>query len=222
MLISVHIPKTAGTAFSSLLRQHFGERLYLDYADRPLAPHFAWRRLASRWKRVTSFDASAHDCIHGHFIADKYDFLGSAARHVAWLRDPVERVASHYHYWRRVPDLRNVDCRRLIEQRLDLEQFAEMPRMRNVASRFFAGKRPREFFFIGLVEDAAASAARFHRLTGIGIGGMPMENLGDPAEAPLLELSPALRARIEALNRADRTLYDEAANLLARRHSGPA
>jgi hypothetical protein len=30
MLISMHIPNAAGTAFSSLLRQHFGERLHLD------------------------------------------------------------------------------------------------------------------------------------------------------------------------------------------------
>lgn len=217
MLISVHIPKTAGTAFSGLLQQHFGARLLLDHADRPLAAHFAWRRLSSRVKRVTAFDASAYDCIHGHFIADKYDFLGSATRHVAWLRDPAQRVASHYHYWRRVPDMRNVDCRRLIEQRLSLEQFAAMPRMRNVAARFFAGKRPREFFFIGLVEDAEASIARFHRLTGIGANGMPTDNAADPADALARELSPALRARIEVLNRADRALYDEAANLLARK-----
>jgi hypothetical protein len=215
MLISIHIPKTAGTAFSSLLQQHFGARLLLDYADRPLAANFAWRRLSSRWKRVTAFDAGAYECIHGHFIADKYDFLGSATRHVAWLRDPVQRVASHYHYWRRVPDMRNDDCRRLIEQRLSLEQFAAMPRMRNVAARFFAGKRPREFFFIGLVEDAEASIGRFHRLTGIGGQGMAADN-ADPSDALARELAPALRARIEALNRADRALYDEAANLLAR------
>jgi hypothetical protein len=216
MLISVHIPKTAGTAFRSLLQQHFGERLYFDYTDRPLAPHFAWRRLASRWKRGVTTDVSAYECIHGHFIADKYDFLGSAARHVAWLRDPVQRVASHYYYWRRVPDMRNVDCRRLIEQRLSLDEFAAMPRMRNVASRFFAGKSPRSFFFIGLVEDAASSIARFHRLTGIGAGGMQSENLGDPSDVLALDLSPALRGRIEVLNRADRALYDEAAGLLAR------
>jgi hypothetical protein len=215
MLISIHVPKAAGTAFSGLLQQHFGERLLLDYADRPLAAHSAWRRLSSRLQRVTAFDASAYDCIHGHFIADKYDFLGSAARHVAWLRDPAQRVASHYHYWRRVPDLRNTDCRRLIEQRLSIEEFAALPRMRNVAARFFAGKRPREFFFIGLVEEAEASIARFHRLTGIGADGMPAEN-ADPADALARELSPAQRARIEVLNRADRALYDEAANLLAR------
>jgi len=216
MLISVHIPKTVGTAFSTLLQQHFGQRLHFDYADRPLAAHFTWRRLSSRVKRVAGFDAAAYDCIHGHFLADKYDFLGSATRHAAWLRDPAQRVASHYHYWRRVPDMRNDDCRRLIEQGLGLEEFAALPRMRNVAARFFAGKRPRDFFFIGLVEDADASIARFHRLTGIGAHGMPTDNAADPSDALARELSPAQRARIEALNRADRALYDEAANLLAR------
>lgn len=199
-----------------MLQQHFGDRLLLDYADRPLATNFAWRRLSSRVKRATAFDVGAYDCIHGHFVADKYDFLGSAIRHAAWLRDPAQRVASHYHYWRRVPDLLNADCRRLIEQRLGIEEFAALPRMRNVAARFFAGKRPRDFFFIGLVEDAEASIARFHRLTGIGAHGMPAADVADPSDAPERELSPSQRARIEALNRGDRKLYDEAANLLAR------
>jgi len=215
MLISVDVPKTVGTAFSGLLQQHFGERLLLDYADRPLAEYSAWRRWSARVQRVTAFDASAYDCIHGHFLADKYDFLGSATRHVAWLRDPAQRVASHYHLWRRVPDLRNADCRRLVERNLSLEEFAALPRMRNVATRFFAGKRPRDFFFIGLAEEAESSIARFHRLTGIGAQGLPAEN-ADPSDALARELSPVLRARIEALNRADRALYDEAANLLGR------
>jgi hypothetical protein len=69
---------------------------------------------------------------------------------------------------------------------------------------------------VDLVEEAEASIARFHRLTGIGTHGMPPDNAADPADALARELSPALRARIEALNRADQALYDEAANLLAR------
>jgi hypothetical protein len=45
MLISVHIPKTGGTAFGAVLERAYGARLLRDYGDRPLA-HGSVARLA--------------------------------------------------------------------------------------------------------------------------------------------------------------------------------
>ncbi len=215
MLISVHIPKSAGTSFQEILQSQFGPRLQLDYADRPLAPNYRWRMLRRRWQSEgRDVQASAYDCIHGHFVADKYDFLGASARHATWLRDPVQRVASHYHYWQRTPDLRNPDCRLLIEQRLSLEEFAALPRMRNVSARFFGSKRPRDFFFIGLVEDLPASLLRFSRLTGITVGAMDKANSNAERVDDVYDMPDAVRARIEQFNRRDSALYQSTLDLL--------
>ena len=37
MLISVHMPKTAGLSFRATLEEHFGDGFSYDYADYPLA-----------------------------------------------------------------------------------------------------------------------------------------------------------------------------------------
>ena len=209
MLISVHIPKTAGTAFRSILSEHFGARLRLDYVDRPLAPGFRWRRLK---QRLTPDDAAidperVFDCVHGHFVADKYDIAERPLRCVAWLRDPVQRTISHYTYWKRVPDLRNPDCRALIERNLSIEEFAALPRMRNVMTRFFGRKEPQDFFFIGTVETMAESLVRFNRLTGIAVDAMTVDN-SDEDGAAHADLSPSVRHSIDRLNRRDRALYE--------------
>ena len=49
-IVSVHIPKTAGWSFRTGLLSAFGERLLLDYSDRPLdgTPSARWRRLRAR------------------------------------------------------------------------------------------------------------------------------------------------------------------------------
>ncbi|MEO5625137.1 MAG: hypothetical protein ABIQ70_03895 [Dokdonella sp.] len=211
----MHIPKTAGTSFKDILQSQFGPRLYLDYADRPLAPNYRWRMLRRHWQRDDrDMGASACDCIHGHFVADKYDFLGASARHVTWLRDPVQRVASHYHYWQRTPDLRNPDCRLLIERRLSLEEFAALPRMRNVSARFFGSKRPRDFFFIGLVEDLPASLLRFSRLTGIPVSAIDKSNSNVERVDDFYDMADVVRARIEQFNRRDSALYQSTLDLL--------
>ncbi|MBA8888475.1 hypothetical protein FHW12_002708 [Dokdonella fugitiva] len=212
MLISVHVPKTAGTAFRTRLERHFGDRLLLDYADRPLAPGHLWRRFANPAPSVARLAGFA--CVHGHFIADKYDHLGARARLVSWLRDPVQRVASHYHYWKRVPDPRNPDCRRLVQERLDLEAFAALPRMRNVASRFFGRYRPADFFFLGIVEEMAESQRRLRQLVGIEWDDAT-DNRNDDATGGYA-LPATARARIAALNANDCRLYDEARALFER------
>lgn len=218
MLISVHVPKCAGSSFQHLLERHFGARLRLDYDDRPLAEAYRWRRLKQRWSGAAqNAEAAQVDCVHGHFLARKYDFLGPSARRITWLRDPLQRVVSHYRYWQRMPDLRNGDCRRLIEKHLSLAQFAALPKMRNVMTRFLDGKRAHEFYFIGLVEDMRGSLARFTRLTGIpGDASNPENGDRDATRQECDSLPAALRSRIEQLNRHDCLLHDEVVKQLER------
>lgn len=212
MLISVHVPKAAGSSFREVLHQHFGAQLLLDYADRPLAPGHRWRRFRADLRTAAGKSAALapYACVHGHFVADKYAFLGGRARLVTWLRDPVQRVASHYHYWQRQPDLRNPDCRALIERKLSLADFAALPRMRNVMARFLGQVPLRDFYFVGLVEDLPASLTRFWRLTGIDVDAHLHVNRNDDLETGSYELTPALRAHLEQLNRRDRELYESA------------
>ena len=76
MLVSIHIPKTAGTSFGDLLKLEYGPRLMLDYGDwvglnSPEAISHRTRRKQEMMAQSAQIAAN-FECIHGHFIADKY------------------------------------------------------------------------------------------------------------------------------------------------------
>src|SRR5262245_14846112 len=143
MLISVHLPKTAGTSFGQSLADHFGDRLFKDYDDSPLNTAPMWRRasavLGGLGNSVTSLNR--HDCIHGHFLPIKYLWLRRPVRFITWMRDPVERLASHYEFWRRSyhPHRSQPLHRRVVEEDWSFERFYRSPEMKDVYTQFLWG-----------------------------------------------------------------------------------
>jgi hypothetical protein len=148
--------------------------------------------------------------IHGHFVASKYDRLFPSARLVTWLRDPVERVASHYHFWLRHPNLKHPICKRLIAEKLSLAEFAEVEGMRNVHSRLLGGKDLADFDFVGITEEYDRSLALFLSLFAPG-GGVPAVasvNQHPDRGGDRYEIGEEERRRIVACNEADFALYE--------------
>ncbi|MFN2288275.1 MAG: hypothetical protein ABR578_08085 [Chromatocurvus sp.] len=229
MLISLHLPKTAGTSFRALLEAHYGDRLIDDYADRPLHERVAARRtravragigLLLHADRLRGVDA-----VHGHFLAIKYSLWssGSGWRRVTWLRDPVERLASHYHYWRRSFDADTAGPlhRRMMEEDWSLERFCLGPELRNVYRQFLWGVPLARLDFVGITEyyatDAEDFARRFLGLSELpGLQSSETENANPAATVRYVD-DVELRARIERHHAADVALYREALRLRERR-----
>ena len=220
MLISLHLPKTAGTRFRSLLESHFAGRLLADYADAPLHETVAARRLHAvrggadlllRPCRLQNVDA-----VHGHFLAIKYSLLpgGRDWRRVTWLRDPVERLASHYFYWRRSyePGESGPLHRRMMEEDWSLERFCLGPELRNIYQQFLWGVPLARFDFVGITEHFDDDIDDFARL----ILGTTNFTAIDPdssavnanPEAPHFYIEDtSLRARIEQHHAVDMAVY---------------
>lgn len=223
MLISLHLPKTAGTSFLALLEAYFGASLLRDYADRPINRGAFERRLRALGRAVRQAVPERRlrgiQCIHGHFLPLKYAPLARrcGGRYVVWLRDPVERLASHYHYWQRSyePAQAGRLHRRVVEEDWTLERFCLAPELRNLYSAFLWGFPLRRFDFIGITEyyddDVRAFARRFlgdapampvacNRNRARGHGSPPSPYIDDPA----------FRAHIEAYHARDVALYRQA------------
>jgi hypothetical protein len=157
VMISVHLPKTGGVAFRNILQAIYGRSLYLHYG---------------RKTRNRTFDPSLLPvntrCIHGHFGSDA---LAAAFPHrilITWVRHPVQRIVALYRHFLRNPDPSNLSSCTLHEKQLSLKAFADLDAVRNMATRFFlAGKRPDDFFFIGVTEHFDASIALFLSLMQI-------------------------------------------------------
>jgi hypothetical protein len=213
MLVSVHLPKTAGTSFGRSLRDHFGDRLYRDYGDLPLnTPPFT-RKLSATLNNLRilgrRFDQIA--CIHGHFLPIKYHLLRSmqAVRFVTWMRDPVERLASHYEFWKheRHPDNLPPLHRQVLEGDWSFERFFRSSELRNVYSQFLWGFRLSNFAFIGITEHYDEDF-KFFAEAFLGTSLPPYRlRTNDSRENPRYVTDRHLRAEIEQLHERDMRLY---------------
>lgn len=89
-LVSLHIPKTAGTSLRSTLSDWFrNDRLRLHYrGDQGEAPE--------------RFDLGPGECVHGHFNRVRgigaLDYYPGARQFVTFLREPFARFISQWRY----------------------------------------------------------------------------------------------------------------------------
>ncbi len=83
-LISVHVPKAAGTAFRQVLLQVYGTQGVLTDKTNMFEDNMP---VTIHWQTKV---------IEGHFRAGKYDKLFPNAKRITWLREPIHRLISDY------------------------------------------------------------------------------------------------------------------------------
>ena len=219
MLISVHLPKTAGSSFLKSLEDHFGDRLYRDYRDFPLNVSRPRRR---GWAIVGNFlniGGSLHaiECIHGHFLPAKYFLLSMRrpTRFVTWMRHPVERLASHYKFWRESYDSAASQPlhRRVVEEDWSFERFSLSPSLRNVYGQFLWCFPLSRFSFVGITEHYEEDLSLFaDSVLGTTLQPYSIRTHAD-RQTPGYGIADDLRQAIETFHRDDMMLYREALRL---------
>ena len=220
MLVSVHMPKTAGLSFRASLEACFGEGFRHDYQDYPLAQPAIVRReqALDRGRAMRAADFAGVDCVHGHFLPLKYLELARTlpCTFVTWLREPVVRLVSHYYYWQRAYDpasaLTSPLHRRVMEEGWSLQRFCLAPELRNVYSEFLWGFPLQRLDFIGITEFFADDLRYFsQQLLGNKLQAHTLNRrVATGGGAAPARLSAAARAEIEAWHAADMALYRQA------------
>jgi hypothetical protein len=171
-LISVHMPKCAGTSFRAALEEMYGkDAIHFDYDDRvadPAAPvnidpvGFRERAIASGYPEL-------HDkrVVHGHLHVGKYDGLPDSAKRITFLRDPVRRTISHYFFWRHYRRHGHTIHDYMLDHDLDLVEFATLPSIAGFyRDVFFRGVEGNRFDLIGSVENLDRDVERLEELLG--------------------------------------------------------
>ena len=205
MIVSVHVPKCAGTSFKRVLNEICGARIWYNYGT-----------IFSREQARPELVPAGTKFIHGHFLADAFDDLFPKRRLVTWVRHPVERLVSNYHHFLRTPDMRDDCCRALYEQKLSLRQFADLEWMRNEAGRYLANKPVEDFEFIGIAERFDASIQHFCRIFGFrNVLKIPRENLNPYRKTERYQISPEDFAYILERNATDLAWYARASERLS-------
>ncbi|MBL1218971.1 MAG: hypothetical protein D8M59_15940 [Planctomycetes bacterium] len=216
MLISVHLPKTAGTSFGAVLTQQYGDRLLRDYGDYPINTPVIDRHRAALAHAVAC--AAEPDrfadvpCIHGHFLPIKYlplvDQLDEV-RFVTWLRHPVDRVISHYEYWKRKYQPKTAPAlqRQMVEEAWTLERFCLGPEMRNLYCQFLWGFPLDYFSFVGVTEYYNEEVRIFGRQFLDDEVDAQRLNTADTEPRHREPIEQGLRDRIAEEHGADMALY---------------
>ena len=90
-LIFLHIPKAAGTTLQDYILRHYkpGGKFFRFTGHQDQLSEFA---------RFTQAERDAHDVLCGHVHFGIHDSLTQPATYLTMLRDPVERIISHYYF----------------------------------------------------------------------------------------------------------------------------
>ena len=211
MLVSIHMPKTAGLSFRASLEEHFGRQFAPDYVDSPLA-HPPRERHQMALASLGSNALTDMECVHGHFLPVKYLPLAQKrpCRFVTWLREPVARLISHYHYWHRVYGIPSAYTselhRRVVEERWTLEKFCLSPELRNIYTEFLWRFPFKRLDFIGITEFFEADFRWFcEKILGVELEPRRI-NVGSTTTVEE-HLSAAAIAEVSRYHAADIALY---------------
>jgi hypothetical protein len=211
-LISIHIPKTAGTSFRNTLKGVYGEhavkRLDIDLIHQQLKVEqetFTEKKLPRGTK-----------VIHGHFsyaLLSQQLEISPKTPVITWLRDPVERVISNYHYLaKRLAAELNEEGKGLnilSKMQKTLLEYAYSELNRNRISKFMEGMSLSDCAFVGITECYQQDLASLSQL----LNWKSYPNFHHNATGQRPVVSEMEREVIRSWNQADMALYEEALSL---------
>jgi hypothetical protein len=157
-IISVHIPKTAGTSFLKALEDGLGiDHVNRDYGNR--AGRLNADALISDAEAFNRHDREKDNegirCIHGHFPPQKYRHLiDQGWMPITWMREPAAHLSSSYRHILRTANTFEYKPDTIgyvtLREALDFKDFALHPMTRNFMQRFFCDSLP--YAFVGITE----------------------------------------------------------------------
>lgn len=235
MLLFVHIPKTAGTGFKTLLTTSC-----FKPEEVAVVGSLGWTETSTGLDITTNRDGlpgavsvkpTSHiKMVAGHYVASHMVKRFSDATLVTWVRDPVQRLLSHYHYYiwmsNSDPWITNNDSKPNVvgrasneeKMRLDynlvtLEKYLKHPLTHNLMSRQLDIPLER-FKFIGITEHFENDLIRFERVTGLQItkeGKGLKDNVNPKKKSPKEKYTVPddVVELIKHYNREDFDLYDK-------------
>lgn len=228
----VHLQKTAGTALFKRLRHGLGEAHVYPLPSEQGTPEVVLS--VARLRERLAEPGADFTVVTGHFPLATVDLLGPGIRTFTLLRDPVERVLSFLRHQAQVePRYEGWSLERIYDEpvatgplvadhmvrmlSLRPEELTDGALSPMVVDEVRTGEAVRNLAdridVMGLQEEFEVFCSDLERAFGWDLGPSLFMNRTKPAEA-----SDALRERIAADNRWDRSLYEQAVGIWRERH----
>ena len=199
LLLSIHVPKTGGTALRKVLLARFGSNLHLDYGY------------------DTNIENTEADirAIHTHNPYVAYKDIQEETKVLTILREPLDRAISHYYYWLNLPSTEDPEPHGEIYRKYFLDQkpnlikflLSDDSRTHNIYTQSFLYplRKFEDFWFIGFLETFDEDIADLQRLLGLEITKPPVENKG---QKPSVILRNSIKRDFYEINKKDKVFYD--------------
>ena len=197
-LVSIHIPKTAGTSFRHTLVKEYGAdkvcRLDID----PNKVHSEQRYFL---ENILTNDIQV---LHGHMPYDcliKNFNISQNIPVITWLRNPVDRVISNYMYLsKRLEeelDEKGKNLNILSKMKRSLLEYATNEVNRNRMSKFLHGLELEKLTFIGFIENYSEDLKQLAQLMNwqnieehnINITGKKIDHISDSDKDIIREMN---------------------------------
>lgn len=214
LLIFLHLPKTAGTTLASVLEHEYGADAIVNCYDMTFVDDLA---------SIEPDVLERARVIQGHFYFGVHSVLSRPASYITMLRDPVDRVVSHYHFVRSQPDhylYAEANALSLVD--FVISRAGDEPN--NDQTRLLAGARTNtpdastlldiakqhlldHFKVVGLTEEFDRSMILMKRVLGWKTPHYVSQNVGHYSTAREMLSADVLR-QINDFNALDRELYE--------------
>ncbi|MEG4166780.1 MULTISPECIES: hypothetical protein [unclassified Microcoleus] len=209
-LISIHLPKTAGTTFGRIVLPQIypHEQILYDNHSLPI------ETLIKQGKLTTKIRA-----IHGHFPAKKYQEYGPTAKMVIWLRNPILLLISAYYFLKSNNQVFfDENHRYVVENQLSFSDFIKQPFIDNSASKYFADEiKLTDFYFVGIQEFFIDDLNDLKKMLGwptlkVSVAN---QNFHEDYQTKVMDIlnNQSLVKKIVAIQSADMKLYQKALSL---------
>jgi len=97
-LIFLHIPKTGGSTLRNLIKRNYkGQPIFSIDGRRA-------RKSIEAFKKLPEAQRKSFKVLQRHMLFGLHEFLSSPSTYITMLRDPIERIISHYYYVLRDPE----------------------------------------------------------------------------------------------------------------------
>ena len=132
LTLFIHVPKTAGTTFNSLLSYQYGHRrsLWVPWQD---------TRVEHNLMQLDPAERDRLTLIRGHFPFGWHEHFDRPVRYISMLRHPVDRILSLFYYLRHEPDCADARAARSAKSVEEFVVRRETPHVDNDQVRLLSG-----------------------------------------------------------------------------------
>ncbi len=134
-LIFLHVPKAAGSTLHSIIERQYSKAATFHVEGNNVSRSIGEFRNLSAPRRETI------KCLKGHMPYGLHSYLAQPCTYITCLRDPVDRIISHYHFVLRTPN--HYLHERIVSQRITLDEYVSRGisyELSNAQTRLLAGQ----------------------------------------------------------------------------------